>query len=318
MAKIAGNTVGVPNPQSDFHQNDATKADYIKNKPNMDLYGNALKGSASGASVLMDDVSTVEHKAEVKVSGVDNLENVTLLQCGLNLFNPLCITVRALQFEEEKPVLSRRSLKNDYGMRINSYVYDNEVGIVAIQEDTKMDNTTPVDNINAGFFYIYFDNPSPFYRFNQVYTLVADIEVLENKSTNGNMEMMFRGSTTPNSVITLTNDKQRILVRVTASQFQTYPNRRLIEVGTRGKSISMKNIMWLPGRWTEAPDYEDYKGTSYSVNADGTVDDVVLDHAYTRLIPDTDGAMVECQYNKDSNKVIEKLTNAIISLGGNV
>ena len=33
MAKIIGNTVGIPNPQSDWLQDDPTKADYIKNKP---------------------------------------------------------------------------------------------------------------------------------------------------------------------------------------------------------------------------------------------------------------------------------------------
>ena len=33
MAIIVGNTVGVPNPKSDWNQNDETKADYIKNKP---------------------------------------------------------------------------------------------------------------------------------------------------------------------------------------------------------------------------------------------------------------------------------------------
>ena len=33
MSKIVGNVVGIPNPQSDFSQNDPSKADYIKNKP---------------------------------------------------------------------------------------------------------------------------------------------------------------------------------------------------------------------------------------------------------------------------------------------
>lgn len=35
MAKIVGNTVGIPNPQSDYDQTDKTKADYIKNKPDI-------------------------------------------------------------------------------------------------------------------------------------------------------------------------------------------------------------------------------------------------------------------------------------------
>ena len=33
MAKIIGNTAATPNPRSDWAQTDATKADYIKNKP---------------------------------------------------------------------------------------------------------------------------------------------------------------------------------------------------------------------------------------------------------------------------------------------
>ena len=36
MPKITGNTVGVPNPKPDWKQTDETKADYIKNKP--DIY----------------------------------------------------------------------------------------------------------------------------------------------------------------------------------------------------------------------------------------------------------------------------------------
>ena len=36
------------------------------------------------------------------------------------------------------------------------------------------------------------------------------------------------------------------------------------------------------------------------------------------IVTDTKGVEVECEYNRDANKVIEKLTNAIISLGGNV
>jgi len=36
------------------------------------------------------------------------------------------------------------------------------------------------------------------------------------------------------------------------------------------------------------------------------------------ILTDTDGAIVECEYIRDSNKVIEKLTNAITALGGTV
>lgn len=39
MARIIGNTTTTPTPRSDWNQNDQTKADYIKNKPEVVLYG---------------------------------------------------------------------------------------------------------------------------------------------------------------------------------------------------------------------------------------------------------------------------------------
>ena len=36
------------------------------------------------------------------------------------------------------------------------------------------------------------------------------------------------------------------------------------------------------------------------------------------LLTDTEGVTIEAEYNKDTNKVIESLVQAIISLGGNV
>ena len=36
MSKIIGNTTATPNPRPDWLQTDETKADFIKNKPNVD------------------------------------------------------------------------------------------------------------------------------------------------------------------------------------------------------------------------------------------------------------------------------------------
>ena len=36
MAKIIGNTTATPNPRPDWNQEDETKADYIKNKPDVE------------------------------------------------------------------------------------------------------------------------------------------------------------------------------------------------------------------------------------------------------------------------------------------
>ena len=48
-------------------------------------YANALKGTASGEVVRVDDVSPVEHTAKVKISGDIDPSTVTLSRCGKNL-----------------------------------------------------------------------------------------------------------------------------------------------------------------------------------------------------------------------------------------
>lgn len=68
-----------------------------------------------------------------------------------------------------------------------------------------------------------------------------------------------------------------------------------------------------------ATEYEKYIAPeSYTPNDDGIVENMITDRATITLVPDTEGAVISCEYNKDTNKVIEHLVNAIISLGGNV
>ena len=68
-----------------------------------------------------------------------------------------------------------------------------------------------------------------------------------------------------------------------------------------------------------ATDYESYKeSTTHIPNADGTVEDVISVYPTTTLIPNPSGVIVDCEYNKDINKAFAELTQAIISLGGNV
>ena len=63
--------------------------------------------------------------------------------------------------------------------------------------------------------------------------------------------------------------------------------------------------------------------TNYTPLSDGTVSEVIKSkYPKTELTVNNDRAVVDVTYNKDANKVIknleEKLTNAIIALGGNI
>ncbi len=57
---------------------------------------------------------------------------------------------------------------------------------------------------------------------------------------------------------------------------------------------------------------------NYVPNADGTVPGITSLSPNMTILTDTEGVIVECEYNRDTNKVIEKLTNAITALGGTI
>jgi hypothetical protein len=87
MDKVIGDIAGVPNPKSDWGQNDERKADYIKNKPDLTVFANALKGTTSGEAIGITDISPIEHNMTIKVSGIEDISTVKLYKQGKNLVN---------------------------------------------------------------------------------------------------------------------------------------------------------------------------------------------------------------------------------------
>ncbi len=85
--------------------------------------------------------------------------------------------------------------------------------------------------------------------------------------------------------------------------------------------VTVTNLVFKPQveLGSKKTPFEKYKEPqTCSVNTDGTVEGITSISPTATLIPDTSWTIVTCTYNKDTNKVIEQLTQAIISLGGNV
>ena len=59
-----------------------------------------------------------------------------------------------------------------------------------------------------------------------------------------------------------------------------------------------------------ASDYEEYKGEQYTPNPDGTVDGVTSLYPTTTLFTDTEGVNITAEYNKDTNKVINEISES--------
>lgn len=61
----------------------------------------------------------------------------------------------------------------------------------------------------------------------------------------------------------------------------------------------------------EATEYEPYNCLKYTPSADGTVEGIFSLSPNMTIITDTEGAIVECEYIKDTNKVIQKIADAL-------
>ena len=89
--------------------------------------------------------------------------------------------------------------------------------------------------------------------------------------------------------------------------------------GTTSKTVTNYKFRIQLEESDVATDYEPYQSkTEHTPAADGTVEGVKSLYPTTTLIPDTEGLILEADYNRDINKAFAELQQAIISLGGNV
>ena len=80
-------------------------------------------------------------------------------------------------------------------------------------------------------------------------------------------------------------------------------------------SCSLKDFQIEVG--TTATAYEQYNGhETYTADENGNIS--IIGNGESMTLIAEDGVVMDAEYNKDANKVIESLVNAIISLGGNV
>lgn len=83
------------------------------------------------------------------------------------------------------------------------------------------------------------------------------------------------------------------------------------------ETVEFTNIQLEPG--TQQTEYEPYVPvTEATVSEDGAVEGLTSIYPNTVLVTDSEGVTLECEYNRDLNKVINNIIDAIISLGGNV
>ena len=97
-----------------------------------------------------------------------------------------------------------------------------------------------------------------------------------------------------NKSVTVTSEDGYITIGATEPAYNNFKDEIMVELGTT------------------ATDYEPYKECAeYTPTADGTVNGVTSLHPNTTLTTDTDGVIIDCEYNRDINKAFAALEAAI-------
>lgn len=267
-------------PNGDMVQRIKTDVSNLQNeKADKQEVANALKGTASGSAILIDDISPVEHTMTVQVSSdtVIDLTAVRLKCCGKNIFDKNSLSAsdgdksKNLQFTENDFSFQRIGTRATSQVSVALFLAK---GVYRIKA-----NSTQSDGLNGGVG--IFDKEKGAY--------------ILNASSRGNVNETFSVDISKKYIIGFfCNYKSPEDTTVTYSNVQ-------LEFGT------------------VSTDYEPYiTPIEYTPTADGTVEGVTSLYPNTTLITDTDGVLIDCEYNRNINKAFAELQQAIISLGGNV
>lgn len=243
------------------------------------LYANALKGTASGAVIRLDDVSPLAHAVKVKVSGADDLTTVAVTARGKNLF----------QYPYQ-----------DTTKESNGLAYtDNGDGSITV-------NGTAT--ASAPFFITGFSASQRFLLKAGTYTLSGNpteaqlaIYIYATRDADTATATYFAISSNPRT-FTVAEDAYCLvyLSSKTGLEINNAVVRPQLEVGNSATAFDMP----------VAP-------ITYTPNEDGTCQIASIAPTMT-LLTDTTGTVMECEYNRDINKTFEQFTQAILSMGGNI
>ncbi len=256
---------------------------YYHRKTNKVLEELVLKGVASGNNVLLTDIAETEHDIKVTLSG-DGCDTATLYQSGKNLFDASVVKN-----------YNNKGIKVDYIPKSDCFV---------------------INGISTGEDYTRYEINIP-YKSGKTYFATA--EVLGGSvyvPTGKNSYCMF-GNEKNNSLKNLINLSLRNSTKTASATITDHVlNRVWFYIGA---GVEFKNyIVRIQLEEDTATEHQKYiEPIAINPNSDGSFTVPSL-YPATKLYTDKEDVVITAEYNRDLSKVIGNLTNAIISLGGNV
>lgn len=244
---------------------------------------NALKGSKSGGAFLIDDVSPVTRKLEVKISS-DTIEDLTAVKIRKQGKNLIPFPYRELALGTSTYNGIDFTVYEDGSILINGtatsgttrYLYRNTTNLLGLKSGITISGSKNAsDDTQQGNVYFmcnYYDS-------------------------TGTMAQGLVASTTPSGTKTITDAWKGLGIYINVPKGKTLNNLLIkpqLEIGAI------------------ATEYEPYiNPTEHIPTADGTVNGVTSLYPNTTLTTDMDGVIIDCEYNRDINKAFAALEAAI-------
>lgn len=252
-------------------------------------FSNALKGSKSGGAFLIDDVSPVTHEMGVKVSSdtVEDLTAVKVKKQGKNLipypYQQLPLGTSTLNdvdftvYEDGSILINGTATKNT-----TKRLYTNGTGLLGLKSGITISiSKNASDNTQQGNVYF----------------------VCNYYDSTGTMQQGLIATTAPSGTKTITDEWKGLVIYINIPSGKTLNN------------LLIKPQLEIGATVTE---YEPYiTPTEYIPTADGTINSITSLYPNTTLTTDTEGVIINCEYNRDINKAFAALEAALVALAAN-
>jgi hypothetical protein len=295
---------------------------------------NSLKGTASGATVSMKDVSPLEHNIKVKLSAettVSPLANAYLeYENGHGDF-----AVTDIHYEEVYggdvavleggAVLCFESGLFDQRIKVGSIIRYDESGLFLVAEmdystvtlkkygKNLVDYRTAYPRMSGNT--ITFDEGIDGLYWNGTYYFVIPVSVPAGTTIrfSCNMESVdpsYDSRYNRWDIVYTDGTTQFVGDELNGEGFFTlkkdlaYIRPHKSNLDDRNQ-VKVTNIQLEIG--TTATEYEPYKEEAYTPNADGTVDGVTSLYPITTIMTDTAGVTITAEYNRDINKAFAEI-----------
>ena len=266
---------------------------------------NAIKGKKGPhTQIALDDVTPFEHELKIEMAG-----NTTdkIFKCGANLLD--IENRKVVSFGNASNTTQRKFTGNGI---IKGFAYNNYYTPQNVVSFEKHKNGFSFSNkVKQTYYGIGFDFKAvPFQTYYVYFEGMENISdrtflFLSEYDADGNfLQYQFPKTAADgkSKYFTTTENTAWVIISIQNKEAE--------------KMISYSNVYV---GFCASTEFEEYREPEvYPVEADGTVKGVTSLYPTTTLYTDKPGALIMVEYNRDTTKVIEQLTNAIISLGGNI